>query len=158
MALEIERKFLVKSEAWRDRVERSEAFRQGNLAQAERLSVRVRCSSTQAWLNIKGGGIAATRDEYEYCVPLADARELLDRYCRRPLIEKTRYWVPVGAHTWEIDVFEGDNAGLVVAEIELDAEDEDFERPDWLGAEVTRDARYYNIHLVTHPYSEWGDE
>lgn len=156
MGVEIERKFLVTSDAWREQATRSERFRQGYLAEADKLSVRVRVSAAGGWLNIKGGGINMQRDEYEYAVPQDDANELLDRYCRRPLIEKTRHWVPVGEHVWEVDVFEGDNAGLVVAEIELGAVDETFEQPDWAGREVTHEARYYNIHLVAHPYSEWG--
>jgi adenylate cyclase len=124
---------------------------------SKRASVRVRVAGDEAWLNVKGGGLVASRAEYEYPIPLADAEELLATLCERPLVEKMRHWVPYAGFTWEIDEFHGDNAGLVVAELELDHEAQEFARPDWLGDEVTALARYYNVNLVKHPYSAWDE-
>ncbi|APZ42670.1 CYTH domain-containing protein [Acidihalobacter ferrooxydans] len=157
MASEIERKFLIKSDAWTAAVSHSVRYRQGYLGQVESSSVRVRVSDTDAYLNIKSASLGIERLEYEYTIPLADAHEMLDQLCRRPLIEKTRHWVEHAGHRWEIDVFEGDNAGLVVAEIELESPDETFERPVWLGAEVSHEPRYYNVCLVDRPYSVWSE-
>lgn len=156
MAAEIERKFLISGEQWREEVHDSLVVRQGYLAGAERASVRVRASDEQAWLNIKSATLGIQRQEYEYPIPLDDAREMLDTLCNGPLIEKTRHFVRHAGHLWEIDEFFGDNAGLVVAEIELGHEDESFERPAWLGEEVSDDPRYYNVSLVRHPYREWS--
>lgn len=158
MASEIERKFLTVSDAWRTEARRSVRYRQGYLGRAETSSVRVRVSDEAAYLNIKSATLGIERLEYEYPIPLADAHEMLDRLCHKPLIEKTRYFVEHAGHQWEVDVFEGDNAGLVVAEIELETPDEAFERPAWLGDEVSHDPRYYNVCLVEHPYREWGGE
>ena len=158
MASEIERKFLVASDAWKNSVSRSVRYRQGYLGRAEASSVRVRVSDRDAYLNIKSATLGIERLEYEYPIPLADAHEMLDRLCHKPLIEKTRHWVEHAGHCWEIDVFEGDNAGLVVAEIELQAPDEPFELPAWAGAEVSHEPRYYNVCLVEHPYSAWSEE
>ena len=133
MAKEIERKFLLVSDAWRPAAIRSRAMSQGYIAQAARISVRVRISADEAWLNIKHGGLAAVRDEFEYSIPLGDARALLTAVSM-PLIEKTRYWVHFEGSEWEIDEFHGANAGLIVAEIELDNERQRFPRPPWLGA------------------------
>jgi adenylate cyclase len=156
--LEIERKFLVRSEAWQSNVRRSAWMRQGYLNHEQHCSVRVRIAGDEAWLNLKGVTIGAQRLEYEYPIPLGDAQHLLDNLTCKPLIEKTRHWVDVAGHTWEIDVFAGDNAGLIVAEIELDDPDEPFIKPDWLGDEVTDDPRYYNTCLSSHPYRLWqGD-
>ncbi|WP_290637662.1 CYTH domain-containing protein [Aquisalimonas sp.] len=156
MAAEIERKFLIQGEQWRAEAHASRVVRQGYLAGTERASVRVRASDDQAWLNIKGATLGIQRQEYEYTIPLDEAREMLDTLCNGPLIEKTRHFVHHGSHLWEIDEFFGDNAGLVVAEIELGHEDEPFERPAWLGDEVSDDPRYYNVSLVRHPYREWS--
>jgi adenylate cyclase len=153
---EIERKFLLASDAWRAAVHRSRVMRQGYLADGARASVRVRIADEEAWLNIKSGGLAAVRAEFEYPIPAADAEQLLELRAG-PLIEKTRHWVAHGGCEWEIDEFHGDNAGLVVAEIELERVDQPFPRPDWLGAEVTHLPRYYNVKLVQHPYSRWND-
>lgn len=158
MATEIERKFLLRNDSWRDGAGAGTRFRQGYLIGAERASVRVRIEGEEANLNIKGATLGVRRQEYEYPIPLADARELLDTLCAQPQIEKTRYHVPYGDHLWEVDVFAGANAGLVVAEVELSAEDETFELPPWAGEEVSHDARYYNVCLVNHPYSEWLHE
>jgi len=157
MSYEIERKFLVASEGWREQCDGGEVMRQGYLAGSAQGSVRVRLSGTQARLNLKGATVGPTRREFEYPIPVADAEIILDELCHGPLIEKTRFRVRHGEHLWEIDVFAGDNAGLVVAEIELDAADEAFESPTWLGAEVTEDARYYNVALVKHPFCQWGE-
>lgn len=158
MASEIERKFRVISDAWRPLVSRSVRYRQGYLGPVETSSVRVRVADDAAWLNIKSATLGIERLEYEYPIPLSDAQEMLDRLCRRPLIEKTRHWVPYAGHTWEIDEFEGDNAGLIVAEIELRRVDEDFVRPPWLGEEVSHEPRYYNVCLVERPYREWSEQ
>ncbi len=155
MAVETERKFLLKNDAWRADVHEGLRFRQGYLNNETRCSVRVRTSAAKAWLNIKSVTIGAQRQEFEYEIPLEDANRMLDTLCLRPLIEKVRYFVNAGQHVFEIDEFEGDNAGLVVAEIELDHPDEDFERPGWLGEEVTHDVRYYNTSLCRHPFKDW---
>ncbi|MES0874442.1 CYTH domain-containing protein [Sinimarinibacterium thermocellulolyticum] len=166
MAIEIERKFLVVGDAWRAEVSRAVEMRQGYLTQeAGRASVRVRIAGAQATLNIKAAVVGSVRAEYEYAIPLADARELLDTLCVGKL-EKIRHYIvyPVsdpGARqdvTWEIDEFLGDNAGLVIAEIELAAVDRPFVRPAWLGRELTFDRRYYNHHLALHPFRSWGGD
>jgi len=154
MASEIERKFLVVDRSWEEAAV-GVRYRQGYIATEGLTVVRVRTMGQRAALTIKGPASGIARDEYEYDIPLADADAMLNDLCKRPLIEKARYKLPVGAHVWEVDVFEGDNAGLIVAEIELAAEDEPFDRPVWLGEEVTGDARYYNANLVDHPYSNW---
>jgi adenylate cyclase len=154
MAHEIERKFLVRSDAWRP-AGTAQRYRQGYLRTAGPATVRVRVAGEHGYLTIKGPTVGATRSEFEYSIPLADAEALLDTLCDRPQIEKLRWRVPAGAHTWEIDEFLGENAGLVVAEIELAAEDDPFERPAWLGAEVTADPRYRNSELARRPYRTW---
>ncbi len=155
MGVEIERKFLVTGEAWRAAAASREVLRQGYLANTGRASVRVRRAGDAAWLSVKSMTRAIVRDEYEYPIPMADADAMLDRLCDGPRVEKVRHLVTVGAHAWEVDEFLGDNAGLVVAELELDDADEPFERPAWLGAEVTHLERYYNFNLATRPYSQW---
>lgn len=155
MATEIERKFLLKNDAWREEADAGVRMRQGYLIGAAKASVRVRISGDKAYLNIKSATLGVQRQEYEYAIPVHDADELLDTLCEQPLIEKTRYHVQHGDHTWEVDVFAGDNQGLIVAEIELSDADEDFERPLWLGEEVSHDTRYYNVCLVKHPYKDW---
>jgi adenylate cyclase len=155
MPIEIERKFLVEGDAWRTGVRRRELFRQGYLAGSELCSIRVRVGGDTAWLGLKGRVQGATRAEYEYEIPLREANELLDTLCCGGRIEKWRHWVPHAGHEWEVDEFLGDNAGLVVAELELDDESEPFVRPSWLGAEVTHDVRYYNSNLASHPWRGW---
>ncbi len=157
MALEIERKFLVKGDGWRSLVRETLDFRQGYLHANPSLAVRVRRSAGEAFLTIKGAQDGISRLEFEYPIPVADAEAMLDHLCRKPIIEKRRHIVPLGAHTWEIDVFYGANEGLVLAEIELSSPDEAFERPDWLGEEVSADPRYYNAALNERPYREWKD-
>lgn len=154
MGEEIERKFLVIDDAWRPFAE-AMRYRQGFLSTDPERTVRVRVAGERGTLTIKGITIGARRTEHEYEIPLADAQHMLDALCKRPLIEKVRYTLVLGSHTWEVDVFEGDNAGLVVAEIELQNEDEAFDRPSWLGEEVTDDPRYFNANLVAHPYRAW---
>ena len=154
MPREIERKFLLTGEGWRALTERRQRMTQGYIAASDHVSVRVRVAGDVAWLNIKSGGLVASRLEYEYAVPVADARELL-AVAVGPLVEKTRHFVPYGGMTWEVDEFHGDNSGLVVAELELDREDQAFARPPWAGAEVTHLPRYYNVSLVNHPYRQW---
>ncbi|MCU0754960.1 MAG: CYTH domain-containing protein [Xanthomonadales bacterium] len=158
---EIERKFLLSSEAWRSEVSHSARLEQGYLTapaatEGARASVRVRSDGERAWLNIKSRTLGAIRREFEYEIPLADARVMLDGLTAGAAILKTRHYLSRGAHTFEIDEFDGENAGLIVAEVELADIDEDFERPEWLGVEVTNDARYYNVNLVTLPYSRWS--
>ncbi|TDM08408.1 MAG: adenylate cyclase [Ideonella sp. MAG2] len=152
MALEIERKFLVVGEAWRQGT--GVRYAQGYLNRDKQRTVRVRVAGEAAFLTIKGLTQGATRAEFEYPLPMADALALLP-LCEGPLIEKTRYVLRVGGTTWEVDEFHGDNAPLVVAEVELPSEDAAFERPDWLGDEVTHDVRYFNANLSVRPFSQW---
>lgn len=155
MAREIERKFLLADESWREQAGPGQFMAQGYLGSEPACSVRVRVAGERAWLNIKSATVGVERDEYEYPIPAEDGRRMLETLARRPLIEKTRFIVRHGVHLWEIDEFAGDNAGLVVAEVELTAVDEPFERPDWLGEEVSDDPRYLNAALVEHPYRDW---
>ena len=150
MGVEIERKFLVK-EGWQPTGE-SVSIKQGYLPGTGPMLVRIRLEDQRALLTLKGRTEGVTRSEYEYEIPVQDAQELL---LRKKVVEKTRYFVIHGDYTWEVDVFAGANKGLVVAELELSDEDEAFDRPDWLGAEVSSDARYYNSNLAEHPFSEW---
>jgi len=153
---EIERKFLVLNEDWRALATSAIPMRQGYLNNEKRCSVRVRISGDEAHLNIKGATIGAKRLEFEYPIPLEQASIILDSLSAGPLIEKVRYLIPQGHLIWEIDVFSGDNAGLVVAEIELSDADEAFDIPTWIGEEVTHDTRYYNTRLSREPYSTWN--
>ena len=154
MGVEIERKFLLAGDGWRA-LGTPVLLRQGYLNADPARTVRVRIEGQQAWLTIKSKNVGAARGEWEYPIPLDDAAELLDRVCERPLIEKYRRRIDFQGHTWEVDEFLGDNAGLVVAEIELGSEGEAFAKPDWIGTEVTRDARYYNSSLIRCPFSHW---
>lgn len=154
MGVEIERKFLVEGDAWRA-LGVPVLLRQGYLSTHPARTVRVRIEGDEGVLTIKGKNTGATRAEWEYPIPLADAAELLDTLCSAPLVEKYRTRVAVGAHVWEVDEFLGANQGLLVAEIELAAEDEAFELPDWVGREVTGETRYYNASLIKQPYSTW---
>jgi adenylate cyclase len=156
--LEIERKFLVTSDSWRKEARASTFMRQGYLTDERHCSVRVRIEGETATLNIKSATVGAQRLEFEYDIPLLDAHRMLDALRCKPLIQKVRFYIDVGAHTWEIDVFQGENAGLIVAEIELDHPDEPFDRPDWLGEEVTEDIRYYNTCLASNPYCNWQNQ
>jgi adenylate cyclase len=155
MATEIERKFLVTSEDWQSQATDHKVMMQGYFGTGEKASVRVRISGDSANINIKSATLEMVRREYEIPIPLADAREMIEHLCQKPIIRKTRYYIPFGQHVWEVDVFEGDNEGLVVAEIELTDPDEQFDRPDWIGEEVSLDHRYYNVCLVKNPYKNW---
>ena len=154
MGVEIERKFLLAGDAWRG-LGQTVLLRQGYLSSARERVVRVRIEGEQAMLTIKGANVGATRGEWEYPIPLADAVELLDGLCEQPLIEKVRHRIEHAGMVWEVDEFLGANAGLIVAEIELASEDQPFEKPEWIGVEVSGDARYYNANLIRHPFSQW---
>lgn len=154
MAQEIERKFLVKRELWRPQ-DGGQTIRQGYLVSSAALSVRVRRYGALAYLTIKGPKKGMVRDEYEYAIPPADADELLDTLCIQPVIEKTRYASMHESREWVVDVFAGVNAGLVLAEVELESEDAELVLPDWAGLEVTDDVRYLNANLALKPFSRW---
>ncbi len=155
MATEIERKFLVQNDLWRDQVIEESRLQQGYLANQNNASIRVRTANGRAWLNIKSATMGIRRLEFEYEIPLEDAEQILQEIAQQPFIDKIRYKVKCGDHVWDLDVFEGANNGLVVAEVELGTEDEAFEMPQWAGAEVSGDPRYYNVNLVQHPYRDW---
>jgi adenylate cyclase len=154
MAKEIERKFLVKDNTWRGQ-DGGKHYRQGYLSTVKERTVRVRTTGDKGFITIKGISVGATRSEYEYEIPLADAIEMLDRLCERPLIEKTRYRILNEGLVWEIDEFEGGNRGLIVAEVELKDETQSITLPVWVGQEVTDDPRYFNANLVANPFSQW---
>jgi adenylate cyclase len=154
MGTEIERKFLVVGDAWRSLAEGTH-YRQGYLSSVKERTVRVRQAGDTGTLTIKGVPVGATRPEYEYEIPADEAHEMIDHLCETPIIEKNRYRIPHGDVTWEVDEFLGVNKGLVVAEVELDSEDQTFERPDWIGQEVTANPKYFNANLVARPFSTW---
>lgn len=156
MAIEIERKFLLADDRWRQQVLSKVKFCQGYLSRSPERTVRVRVADDRGWLTVKGKNCGASRAEFEYEIPVADAQQLLDQLCEQPIIEKWRYRVEFKGHLWEIDEFVGDNDGLVVAEVELTSEDEEFSRPQWLGVEVTDEHCYFNSNLIKHPYKEWN--
>ncbi len=158
MAKEIEHKFLLANENWRKSIKKSVKYKQGYLSSQPTSSIRIRLSDTQAWINIKSATIGTERLEFEYEIPVNDAEEIIISLCNKPLIEKIRHFVNNGKHIWEIDEFEGDNEGLIVAEIELSTAGEVFAKPEWLGQEVTRDLRYYNNNLVINPYKKWRNK
>lgn len=154
MGIEIERKFLVTGDGWRGQAHSQTRFSQGYLSRDPARTVRVRIAGDAAFLTIKGATTGATRAEFEYPLPLADAQALL-ALCDGPVVEKVRHLVLHAGMTWEVDEFLGANAGLVVAEIELDAEGQAFAPPAWLGAEVTGDGRYVNANLAVRPFTSW---
>ena len=156
MGQEIERKFLVRREAWHPDPARGTRYRQGYLSTEPARIVRVRTAGAKAYLTIKGRTEGIERLEFEYNIPLADANVMLDQLCVRPLVEKVRYREEFDGLAWELDVFEGENAGLLVAEVELPSPDTPIPAPPWLGEEVSHDARYFNSNLAQHPYREWG--
>lgn len=155
MGVEIERKFLV-DPARLGELEGGEPIRQGYIAALEHAVVRARLAGNRGWLTLKGRTRGAARSEFEYSIPPEEARQIIDELCSRPIIAKTRFRREYCGHTWEIDVFEEENAGLIVAEVELANESEEPALPDWVGREVTGDARYYNANLARHPFSEWS--
>jgi adenylate cyclase len=154
MGQEIERKFLTNSNAWKS-LASGVLYRQGYIGTQAGHTVRVRIAGEMGFLTLKTKTVGICRSEYEYPIPLSDAAELLDQLCDRPLIEKYRYRVPIGDVIWEVDEFLGDNQGLTVAEVELESEDQFVALPDWIGAEVSGDARYYNSNLARVPFSQW---
>jgi adenylate cyclase len=154
MAKEIERKFLVSDNSWR-RLGSGQRYRQGYLSTVKERTVRVRVAGDKGFITVKGINLGATRSEYEYEIPLADANEILDCLCERPLIEKIRYRIHLGDLTWEVDEFEDENHGLIIAEIELKDENQAILLPTWIGREVTGDPCYVNSNLVAHPFSKW---
>jgi CYTH domain-containing protein len=156
MAKEIERKFLVKGEDYK-KLAKGINYRQGYLSTVKERTVRVRTVASEGFLTIKGITVGASRAEYEYKIPAADANEMLDNLCEKPIVEKNRYKIPAGRHTWEVDEFLGVNQGLVVAEIELATEDEAFEKPSWVAEEVTGDPKYFNSNLIKNPYTKWSN-
>jgi adenylate cyclase len=163
LGIEIERKFLVTGDAWRGAVGRSQRMVQAYLVGAaivtsggSKSSVRVRIGGDSAWLNIKSSTLGVERQEFEYAIPVADAERMIATLCDG-VVEKVRHYVPQDGHEFEVDEFLGANAGLTVAELELQRVDAQYPRPAWLGAEVTHLARYYNLNLIDHPYSRWSE-
>ena len=154
MGLEIERKFLLKNNSWKKEIKETIFIRQGYLNSKVERTVRIRIQGEQGVLTIKGKNQNVTRKEFEYQIPLDDALHLISM-CEKPIIEKTRFLISSNRCTWEIDVFNGENKGLVIAEIELSSEKESFDIPNWLGKEVSSESKYYNSSLITNPYSNW---
>lgn len=154
MAIEIEKKFLVKNTSWKPQ-SHAQYMVQGYLYTSPECTIRIRIAEDQAFLTLKGASTGISRAEYEYPIPLADARAMLASMAQKPCIEKIRHTLVVAGSTWEIDEFLGENKGLIVAEIELENENQLFAKPDWLGAEVSEDPRYTNAMLVQSPYSTW---
>jgi CYTH domain-containing protein len=153
MALEIERKFLVKKDNWRNG--QGTMYRQGYLNSDKNRNVRVRVIDDRGYLTVKGISNGATRVEYEYEIPKAEADAMLDYLCEKPLITKKRFKIEFKGFVWEVDEFFGDNQGLIIAELELESEDQVFIKPEWIGEEVTGDPKYFNANLIHHPYSTW---
>lgn len=154
MAKEIERKFLVNGLEWKNLAKGTE-YRQGYLSTVKERTVRVRTIDSAGYLTIKGISTGATRLEFEYEISVADAHEMLDKLCEKPLIEKKRYKIEYGGLIWEVDEFFGENDGLVVAEVELENENQEINKPEWIGKEVTNDPRYFNSNLTKTPYTKW---
>jgi adenylate cyclase len=154
MGTEIERKFLLTSDEWRELGDGIE-YRQGYLLSQQRRTVRVRIAGDKAFLTIKGPASGISRMEFEYLIPVEDATVMLAELCDQPIIEKKRHRIPYQGFVWEVDEFFGENAGLLVAEIELASEGQEFVKPPWIGEEVSADGRYSNASLVTHPFSAW---
>jgi adenylate cyclase len=154
MAKEVERKYLVTSLDWK-RGAVGVAYRQGYLSTVKERTVRVRTVGEKGFLTIKGITVGVSRSEFEYEIPVVDANAMLNDLCERPLIEKNRYKVPFGGLVWEIDEFFGENAGLVVAEVELSDDHQAIDLPPWVGMEVSGDPRYFNSNLIKNPYTRW---
>ena len=157
MACEIERKFLVDTAQWTPPAQGVKII-QGYLVRSEKVSVRLRLADKQAFLTLKGSTRGISRSEFEYEIPPADAMQMMQEFSDGNFVCKTRYYVQVGKHCGEVDVFDGANAPLVMAEIKLASEDEEFEKPDWILEEVSADRRYRNAYLAGHPYSQWQIE
>ena len=153
MGKEIERKFLIKGTDWR-KLAQGTHYRQGYLSTVKERTVRVRTIDDKGFLTVKGITVGASRLEFEYDVPVKDACEMLE-ICEQPIIEKSRYKIKHGGFTWEVDEFYGVNQGLIVAEIELESEDQKFDKPDWIGEEVTGEPKYFNSNLIKNPFTKW---
>ena len=156
MALEIERKFKVLGDGWREGA-LGQLLKQGYLSTDPERTIRVRIEGTQAWMTIKGAVKGISRLEFEYPIPLLDGEEMLRALCQKGIIEKFRYRVAFRNHIFEVDEFLGDNLGLIIAEVELGDENENVELPPWIGEEVTGDRRFYNSYLSEHPYTVWTE-
>ncbi len=155
MAIEIERRFLVADETWRESSESHERFVQGYILNSEEKCVRIRIAGDSAWITVKGGSDALNRLEFEYSIPLDDARTMIDTLCDDRVIDKIRHRISQGDLTWEVDVFSGPNSGLVIAEVELPTAETPFAHPPWLGEEVSHDPRYLNARLLRNPWPSW---
>lgn len=156
MGIEIEKKFLVKDDSWKTYAN-GKKYCQGYISSGNNITVRVRINEDMGFITIKSGLGFGKRLEFEYNIPVEDAKEMLHKLCRKPLIEKMRYEVVHKGITWEIDVFDGENKGLVLAEAELENSDQKIELPNWVGREVTADLKYYNSRLVIYPFSKWNE-
>jgi len=156
MSIEIERKFLIINDNWKTLASEQTEYTQGYFTTHKECSIRIRVAGDNANINIKSATLGIYRSEFDYLIPVKDAKEMLDNLCIHPLIEKIRYKIQYDNHTWEVDVFSGENEGLIVAEIELNSVDEKFRKPDWIGEEVSDDPRYYNVCLVERPYKSWS--
>ncbi len=154
MGIEIERKFLV-DESQLPPLAHGVYIAQGYVETVDHTAVRARVKGDKGFLTLKGKTEGMSRLEYEYEIPLADARAIIQQLCAGKSIEKTRYEIQVGKHVWEIDVFAGENAGLIVAEVELASDKEEIIIPAWASQEVTDQARFYNMNLIKHPYTQW---
>ncbi|NCG26427.1 MAG: CYTH domain-containing protein [Verrucomicrobiales bacterium] len=154
MGKEIERKYWIKEDTWRKNASGT-TYRQGYLSTVKERTVRVRTIDDKGFLTIKGITISTTRREYEYEIPMVDANEMLDELCEKPIIEKTRFKISHAGLTWEIDEFAGVNQGLIVAEVELESEDQNIDFPPWVGEEVSSDPRYFNSNLIANPFANW---
>ncbi len=154
MGVEIERKFLVTSDRWRELAPRV-LYRQGYIPTQSGRTVRVRVAGDQAFITIKGASEGIARSEFEYSIPVEDANEILNGLCALPLIEKYRCKIEIDGLVWEVDEFLDENQGLIIAEVELENADQAIDLPDWIGEDVSHDARYYNSNLVNHPFSRW---
>jgi adenylate cyclase len=157
MGTEIERKFLVKDDVWRAQAV-GKRYCQGYIVQAGEVTVRVRIAGSQGFLTLKGRAENFARPEFEYEIPVRDAQEILDLWCRPRIVDKIRYRIPVGDLIWEVDEFLGANQGLILAEVELESSDQIIDLPDWVGLEVSEDDRYYNASLAIHPYARWTQD
>ena len=161
MPTETERKFLLKNDSWRKAAVSCTLIRQAyaHFQKNSRMTLRIRMTDDdQAYLTLKGPVSGCSRPDFEYPVPFREAQEILKVFCESGRVEKYRYQVPFGSHVWEVDEFLGDNAGLIMAEIELSSPNEEFERPGWLGREVTGEVRFYNSHLLEYPFRDWKEK
>ena len=154
MAVEIERKYLIDLEKI-GKLENGNRIKQGYITTNKNAVVRVRIKNKKAYLTIKSSNTGISRLEFEYEIPFDEGNEMLDKLCQKPVIDKTRYIIKHDKHIWEIDIFYGDNEGLVVAEVELEDENEVVTLPLWIKEEVTMDNRYFNSNLMNHPYKDW---